>query len=174
MVLSVTQKDGFFKVKQGYLVFFNDRVIFAVVNQKRQQQEIQLLREKLKAEGKGFFKGTAEIMRFWSNYGNKYYQMPAQSVLNDDPENIEMYYPGISLFHFVSARTQNNVDNTNSESYGKIIIHMGGNKIKFNHRYHDYNKKIKGILTGIFANRLKYRGQIGIHINIGGNKDGFN
>ncbi|QVK21691.1 hypothetical protein KHQ82_05050 [Mycoplasmatota bacterium] len=169
LVLATDKKEGFFKSVPCYLVFTNDEVVFAFLSKERQKTENEEVRRRLKEEGKGFFKGTAALMSFWNTYGDRYYDISKEDILKEDGRNFSTTHDKIERFVFRGMRS--NVDESQTESSGKIVILMNGEKIKLKHKYRDHNKKIKGILKGLYSNRLKYSGQQGLTLTLGKNKD---
>lgn len=169
LVLATDKKEGLLKSTSCYLVFTNNEVIFAHLSKERHKQENKAYQQQLKAEGKGFFAGSAAMFNFWQNYGERYYNMDRASILSEEPTNTVVMHETINKFVFETTRSMNH-NETTAEEPGKIVIHTSEGKIKFSHKYRDTNKKIKEILTHLFGNRLKYRGS-GLTLSIGGDKN---
>ena len=90
MVLQVSKKEGLIKQSICYIVFYQKGMVFAFLDSNKQKREIEILRQKLKAEGKGFLKISGEMMKFWATYGDKYYSMPVKEIVKEDKNN----FPG--------------------------------------------------------------------------------
>ncbi|MBV1758854.1 MAG: zinc ribbon domain-containing protein [Dethiosulfatibacter sp.] len=172
MVLNVNKKEGLLKRTNAFLVFFKDRLVLAELTSERQKAESKMMSQKIKEEGTGFFKGSAAMMSYWSNYGNKYYQMTPSDILREEPTNIEIDHSTISKFVFSRMETKSYSDNnTNSSTGGGLEIQYANRKIAASHNYSDNNQNIKKILENLYGNKLKYKGTKVI-FNFG-NKDGF-
>ena len=117
-------------------------------------------------------KSTIAMIGFWRKFGDRYYDMGKQDILQEDSQNMTIAYDNILKFTF-RAENKSTVDDNNNTIVGEIVIKTTADKIKFTHNYYDNNNKIKSILSGLFNKKLKYRGGI-IGIVIGGNKDGIN
>lgn len=172
LVLSTSKKEGMFKSVPCYLVFLENEIVFAHLSKERQKQEMKEYKERLKAEGKGFFKSTMAIMNFWVSYGERYYEMTIESILNEESKNYKIRNGEINKFTFKSTRSDHTTE-SGGDKQGEIIIQTNAGKTKFFHKYRDPNKKIKEILNNLYGNRLKYKGGGGFTINIGGNKNGI-
>ncbi|XMB86957.1 hypothetical protein RJG79_03950 [Mycoplasmatota bacterium WC44] len=169
LVLGTDKKEGFFKSVPCYLVFTENEIILAFLSKERQKTENENFKKKLKEEGKGFFRGTAALMKFWNTYGERYYEIPAEDILTEDLRNTSIPHGNITKFVFNSMKC--NVDESQTDKHGKIVLHANGEKMKFLHKYRDYNKQIKEILKGLYSNSLKYSGQSGVTITLGNGKD---
>ncbi len=172
MVLNVNKKEGLLKRTNAFLVFFKDRLVLAELTSERQKSESKKLSQKIKDEGTGFFKGSAAMVNYWANYGNKYYQMTPSDILREEPTNIEIHHTSISKFMFSKTETSRHTDNnTTSTTGGGLEIQYNNGKIAASHNYSDSNQNIKKILENLYGKRLKYKGTKVI-FSIG-HKDGF-
>ena len=170
MVLHGGKKEGIIKQTEYFLVFFPTNIIFAIFSKDIQNREMKRLREKLKADGTGFFKSSAEMMKFWANYGDKYYQMTEMEILNEEKSNFTIENSKIKKIKFTASENQQYEENS-STRIGEMIIETNGERIKIKHKYFDSNRNIKKVLENIYGNKLKYKGR-GISINLG-RKEGF-
>ncbi len=172
MVLSAAKKDGLLS-KQGYLVFYPDCVVFAHLTKELQNAETERLRAQLKAEGKGFFQSSAAMMSMWSSYGERYYSLTREDVLRQAAENFAVYYMQVSKCSFDTFNSSADSDDTRVG--GTMSIYTDTGKLKFSHRYTDSNGNIKGVLQGLFGQRLRYSVAGGglINIRFSSNKQGF-
>lgn len=120
LVLSTSKKEGMLKSVPCYLVFLENEIILAHLSKERQKQEMKEYKEQLKAEGKGFFKSTMAMINFWNSYGERYYEMDVQSILNEEPKNYKIRHVEINKFTFKATRS----DHTKSggDKQGEIII----------------------------------------------------
>lgn len=87
-VFRANKKVSMIKKIPTYIVFMRDRVVMAHLTKDLQKSESERLRQRIKAEGKGFIKGSAEMMRYWASYGDKYYTMNTNAILAEDPLNM--------------------------------------------------------------------------------------
>ncbi|MFO7636228.1 MAG: zinc ribbon domain-containing protein [Clostridia bacterium] len=173
MVLNVQRKEGILNLTTCCLVFFPTSTVFSVITKERQNRENKMVQERLKAEGKGFFKASAEMMSHWANFGQRYYSMSPGEILQEDTANTILSNQDINRITFVSSNRQQTVTGqTGNSSQGELNIECSQGKIKTTHQYSDSNKNIKNVLENLFTGRLKYKGG-GVVIQIGGSKDGF-
>lgn len=172
MVLSVSKKDGLLS-KPGYLVFYPDCAVFAYLTKELQNAENERLRAQLKAEGKGFFQSSAAMMSMWSSYGERYYSLTREDVVRQAAENFAVYYMQVSKCSFDTFNSSSYSDDTRVG--GTISFHTDAGKLRFSHRYTDSNGNIKGVLQGLFGQRLRYSVAGGglINIRFSSNKQGF-
>ena len=172
MVLSAGKKDGLLQ-KQGYLIFYPDCAVFAYLTKELQNAENERLRAQLKAEGKGFFQGSAAMMSMWASYGERYYSMPREDVLRQAAENFAVYYMEVTKLSFDTYNSSANTDDTRVG--GTLTLHTNAAKLKFAHRYTDSNGNIMGVLQSLFGQRLRYSVAGGglINIRFSNNKQGF-
>ncbi len=172
MVLSASKKDGLLS-KPGYLVFYPDCAVFAYLTKELQNAENERLRAQLKAEGKGFFQGSAAMMSLWASYGERYYSLTREDVVRQATENFAVYYMQVSKCSFDTFNSSADSDDTRIG--GTISFYTDGGKIKFSHRYTDANGNIKGVLQGLLGQRLRYSVAGGglINIRFSSNKQGF-
>ncbi len=147
-----------FKLISCYVVFFPDRIVLAHLTPERQKAESARVAQESKANGLGFFKGSAAMMRYWADYSNKYYNMDERAILAEDPMNFTIHNSTVSevLFRCYSTTTDFD-DNTTQSSGGNLNFSLtGGEKIKLTHKLH-HDKMIRETLTSLFGGRLKYR-----------------
>ncbi|MBN2286536.1 MAG: zinc ribbon domain-containing protein [Tissierellales bacterium] len=172
MVLNANRKDGLLKRTNVYMVFFNDQLLFAELSPERQKTETKLLQQKIKQEGKGFFKGSAAMMSFWSHYGEKYYNMSPEEILKEDVNNIRIFNNDVNKFIFKPIDTNHDhSNNTQTTTGGVLEVHAKTGKIVANHSFNDGNRNIKKVLESLYGSRLKYKGIL--LIQLGGKKEGF-
>lgn len=172
MVLNVSKKEGLLKRTNAFLVFFKDRLVLAELTSERQKAESKMLSQKIKEEGTGFFKGSAAMMSYWANYGNKYYQMTPTDILREELTNVEIHHSSISKIVFSRMESKSHTDNnTTSSTGGSLEIQYIDGKIAASHNYSDNNQNIKKVLENLYGGRLKYKGTK-IIFSIG-HKDGF-
>ncbi|MCR3922666.1 MAG: hypothetical protein NUK65_09155 [Firmicutes bacterium] len=167
MVLSATKKDGFLKASSCFLIFSQDKIIVAILSKEMQNSESRKMQEQIKAEGKGFFKGAAAMMNFWSNFSNRYYDLSPEEILQEESSNFMIINNEVEKIVFKPADRNDN----SGKSLGELVIFAQNNTIKTTHQYSDGNKNIKKVLESLYGKRLKYKG--GFSIQVGGNKEGF-
>lgn len=171
MVLNVNKKEGLLKTSNTFLVFFRDRIVFAELTTDRQKSESKILQQKIKDEGIGFFKGSAEMMSYWSNYGNKYYELNSYDILKEENNNFDITNDEIEQIIFKPG--DNSLDNSSRNvEVGKIEIISNKSKITATHKYYDSNHNIKKVLENLYGKKLKYKNR-SFTIKIGGKKEGF-
>ena len=114
--------------------------------------------QEAKANGLGFFKGSAAMMRYWAAYADKYYTMDEHAILAEDPTNYTIHNSTVSgvLFKCYSTTTDYSNDTTQSSDGTLNFSLTGGQKIKLNHKLH-HDKMVRETLTRLFGGRLKYK-----------------
>jgi len=158
-VFGATRKLSAFKVVACNMVFMRSRLVLAHLTPALQKAESARVSQEIKADGKGFFKSSAAMMRFWADYHKQYYDMPVQAILAQDASNMAVDYAAVSevLFKCYSETTDYSDSSSGSVAQGKLHIKLtGGETIKFTHnQWHDNN--LRQMLTDLFGQKLKYR-----------------
>ncbi len=78
---------GFLGQKAYNLVVTNNRLIVAALTNEMRKEEVKKAREQSKANGEGFLKSWANTMSSSRNIHEKYYSMPVENILNQNPNN---------------------------------------------------------------------------------------
>lgn len=156
-VFSAQRKESLFKRKPSYLIFMKDKLLVAHLSAELQKQESSRVSSEIKAQGKGFFKGSATMMQFWANYHRKYYSMTSGQILAADPTNFAIPYMNIKKLVYQCESSNIDDDGRSYGNQGKLVISLlDGNKIEFSHN-NSHDKTIQQTLTGLFGNTLKYK-----------------
>lgn len=156
-VLTAQRKESFFKRTTCFLIFMKDKLIVAHLSAQRQKEESAKVSSEIKAQGKGFFKGSAEMMQHWANYHKKYYSMASGHILAEDPTNFSIPYMNINKLVYQCESTDIDADGSSSGHQGKLDISLfDGKNIKFSHT-HSHDSTIKKTLIELFGKTLKYR-----------------
>jgi hypothetical protein len=167
MVLAINKKEGLLKRTSAHLVFFSDRLVIADLTAERQKQENAALSAQIKADGKGFFQGSAAMMEYWRNFSNRYYSMSPADILNEDRNNLEVAHADVHRFTF----RRYDSDDDAKKNGGDIEIDHRYGKLKASHTYGDGNQNIKSHLERFYGGRIKYRGSKVLFSK--GQRDGF-
>jgi hypothetical protein len=157
-VVSTTRHFSMFKVMPCSVVFMRDKVVLAHLSPDLQKAESARVSQDIKANGTGFFNGSAAMMRYWADFYKHYYTMPTQAILAEDPLNQVIGYNAVSevLFRCFSE-TISTDDSNNSVTQGKLHLSLtNGETIKLTHALGHANS-IRDTLTSLFGNRLKYK-----------------
>lgn len=156
-VLTAQRKESFFKRKSCFLIFMRDNLIVAHLSAQPQKEENAKIASEIKAQGKGFFKGSAAMMQHWANYHKKYYSMTSGHILAEDPTNFAIQYMNIKKLVYQCESTDIDADGRRYGHQGKLDISLfEGEKIKFSHT-HSHDSTIKKTLIELFGKKLKYR-----------------
>jgi uncharacterized OB-fold protein len=160
-VMTTSKKEGILKATICYLIFYRDSIVLAHLSKERQKDETKKFQEKIKAEGNGFLKRTMIMANFPDEYGERYYNMQTDDILNEDHSNHKIDNDQIQKIVFKAASTFTGSDGSYTKRReGEVIIHCPANKLKFTHRYRDSDNNIKEILTAIYGAKLKYTKQL--------------
>ncbi len=170
MVLNASLKEGLLKSIGCYIIFFDDSIIVFKLSKKIQNEETKKFQKKLKESGTGFFKGSAAMMTFWSNFGDRFYNMTPEEILSEEKENFQIQNNDISKIEFKQSLTIVDEDSQH-QKMGDIKIKYLNGELKFQHKYNDSNGNIKKVLSSLFNRNLKYKGKNSSIVL--GNKEGF-
>lgn len=156
-VLTAQRRESFFRRKPCYLIFMKDKLIAAHLSPQFQKAENTRISSEFKAQGKGFFKGSAAMMKHWANYHKKYYSMTSGQILAEDPANFAIQYLDIKKMVYQCESMDIDGDGRSSGHQGSIkITFFPGKKVKFSHsRSHD--SSVKKTLIELFGKKLKYK-----------------
>jgi hypothetical protein len=157
MVLCGDRSLGLFKRIKAYAVFFRDRVVFAHLSREREKAEGKAMLRGLKNKEHSLLQNIVNRFNLWIYYGERYYDMNVESMLNENPSNFSIPNDEVSEFFFKAS--QEDADTDESGSWiGEIVIRSaGGETVDICHNYRDSNNKIKGILRDLYGDRLIYR-----------------
>ena len=156
-VLTAQRRESFFKRKPCYIVFTKNKLIIAHLSPQFQKAENTRISGEIKAQGKGFFKGSAAMMKYWANYHKKYYSMTSEEILAEDSANFVIQYIDIKKIVYQCESVDIDSDGRSYGHQGLIkICFFQGKKIKFSHS-RSHNGDIKKTLIELFGKKLKYR-----------------
>jgi len=157
-VFSAQRKLSVLKMIPCNIVFMQDKAVFAYLTPALTKAENAKVSNEIKAEGAGFFKGSAAMLRFWSGYHKKYYSMTADAILAEDPSNIAVQYQNITGVLFKGFSDNTNFDDASSNvTQGKLNFSLaGGETLKFVHSQ-TADRSVQDILARLFGGKLKYK-----------------
>ncbi|NLB19368.1 MAG: zinc ribbon domain-containing protein [Clostridium sp.] len=158
-MLQVQRKYSMLKIVTCYMVFFKDEMVLAHLSGALRKAESQKASDQIKEKGLGFLKGSAEMMKYWSKFSQRYYTMDVDEILAEDPTNMVIPYEDISkvLFKGSSESFFAGDDSSSSTVDGKLELSLNrGETIKFTHTYSS-GREIKDTLTDFFGEKLKYK-----------------
>lgn len=158
-VFQVQRKYSMFNIVSCNVVFFKDKVALAHLSSALRKAETQKATDAVKEKGLGFLKGSAEMMRYWSKFNQRYYHMGLDEILAEDPSNMVISYRDITKVLFKASRESfiSGDDSSSSTVSGKMEITLNqGEEIKFTHGMSS-SREIKELLTNFFGDKLKYK-----------------
>lgn len=156
-VFQTQRKFSMMNIVHCNIVFTSDKVVLAYVTQALRKSESARVSEQIKQEGKGFLKGSAQMMKFWSDHYKKYYTLSIPEILAEDPINIMIENRTITKAFFKGFNESLTDDSGSQISHGKLQLTLAnGETIKFTHSQ-SAHKSIQELLYGLFGERLKYR-----------------
>ena len=153
-IMTAQKKLSLLNIITCYVILYNDRLVLAHLSPELQKAESAKKSAEIKASGIGFFKGSAEMMRYWSNYQDKYRTMPIPSILAEDPMNAEIPYNMISELLF-RAYTAGDEDDPDRGGVMHISL-SNGNTVKLKHTI-SHSNSIKATLESLLGFRVKYK-----------------
>lgn len=154
-VLQANKKLSMLKIITCYVIFYRDKLLLAHLSPELQKAESTRKSAEIKASGINFFKGSAEMMRFWSNYHEKYNTLTQQAILAEDPLNIEIPYNIIGELYFRAF--QAGFDDDDRDTQGNINISISnGQVIKLTHKM-GHDASVKSTLESLLGFKVKYK-----------------
>lgn len=155
-VLNAQRIESLFKRNACSVIFMKEKLIVAHLSAQRQKDENAKITSEIKAQGKGFFKGSAAMMQFWANYHAKYYSMTSEDIIAEDPMNFEINYSNIQKLSYRCESTDIDDEGRNYGHPGELDISLSvGKKVKFSHT-HSHDNTTKKTLVELFGKKLKY------------------
>ena len=157
MVLCADRSIGIFRRIKAYAVFFRDQIVIAHLSKEREKSEGKALLRAMKHKDQSLLQNVISRFNLWIYYGERYYDMNVQSILNEDPANFSLKHDEVSEFFFKA--NQEDAEGDDPDSWvGEIVIRAEGKETTdMSHNYRDTNCKIKDILSGLYEDRLEYR-----------------
>ena len=157
-IFRADRKFSIFKMTPCYIVFMEDKAVLAFITPELQKREGDRVSREIKEANTGFFKGSAAMMKFWSDYYKKYYTMSSAAILAEDPTNVILPYHQISEVYFKGFyESVSSGDSSSTVTQGKFEIETAnGENYKFTHSQ-TADRSIQETLTRLFGSRLKYK-----------------
>lgn len=147
-----------FKAVTCYVVFMHDHAVLAHISPERLKFENEKAAADVKAQGLGFFKGSAAMMHNWADFYKRYYSMGTNAILAEDPMNMVIHYAMLSeVYYRCFSQDSNFEDSSTSTTDGKLQFSLSGyDTIKLEHTQTD-SRSVKETLTSLFGYKLKYK-----------------
>ncbi len=141
---------GFLGQKAYNLVVTNNRLIVATLTSEMIKEEAKKAREQSKSQGAGFLKSWANTMTSSRNIHEKYYSMPVENILNENPNNYS-----ISVNEVKKIRIKNYMNFSDEKRRpNEIRIKWSNGKETF--KFTSINSSdVKTILKKTFGNLVK-------------------
>ena len=157
-VFQAQRKFSMLKIMPCYIVFFRDRIVLAHLSPTLQKLEGQKVSHEIKEKGLGFFKGSAEMMRYWSKFSQRYNTMAVDEILAEDPSNVMIYQQDILKVLFKGYSDDSGSGDAGSGgSMGKLEFTLSrGETIKFTHNQ-SADQDVKEVLTNLYGDKLKFK-----------------
>lgn len=156
-VFKADRRLSLFKIISCYIVFYSDKILFAYMTPEFQKAENNKVTAQIKADKKGFFKGSAAMMKHWGQFHKRYYTMSINEVLSEDPSNLLIANNKVVSVLFTGSEIDNSADDDSSVTLGKFNFDLTtGETLKFTHSQSG-SREIKELLLQLFGNRLKYK-----------------
>jgi len=155
LILHANRSMGFMKSIISYLIFTQEEIIVTHIDKETQKIEIKNYKQQLKDQGKGFIKSTLAMIKFWDNFGNRYFNMEKENILIENQNNFSI--PNTTVEKLVFKALRQGYDETSNTVMGDITIKTSNGKYKFSHNYDNSYKQIKVVLTNLFGKTLKYK-----------------
>jgi hypothetical protein len=157
MVLYADRSMGIFKRIKAYAVFFGDQIVIAHLSKEREKSEGKAMLRAMKHKDQNLLQNVISRFNLWIYYGERYYDMNVQSLLNEDPANFLLRHDEVSEFIFKASQEDAEGDESGSWIGEMVIRAEGKETIDMSHNYRDSNQKIKDVLCDLYGGRLNYR-----------------
>lgn len=152
-VMLTSEKAGFIKTKLCYMSFYNDRLILGYMNNQRLKQEMEQMAIKENVKHMNWLERTAYGMTFYENYKEVYYSKSPEVILNEQPDNREIYYVSVISVKFI-PKSHLNRENDSHSKFGELIFKTSHGKYKYTHTYEDSDRQIRNFLQSIFPGKI--------------------
>ncbi len=120
--------SGLFGQKSFSLIVTNYRLIFALTTNEMVKQEIERAKARAEVNGAGFFGKWKASAATGFNFHNRYYNIPPQAILQENPNNYEIRPEQIKSIKVRSGYYDQQYGTTTPN---KMIIKWTGGKEKF-------------------------------------------
>lgn len=151
MVLLMNKRVSIFARTYCFLVFFNEEIVLACLNKETERDLVRKWQDDNKDNE--YALSEKDFRKFLSQYVQKYYEMSAEDILNEDKRNFILSYLDIKHICFKASKKSNSFL---AEEVGSLTIQTAGKKFKFTHHYRDWNRNICTVLSDLYGNRIKY------------------
>ncbi len=142
---------GLFGQKAYTLIVTNYRLIFAQTTNQLMKQEIERAKSQAEANGAGFFGKWKASASTGMNFHNRYYNMPPQAILQEDPNNFEIRPEQVKSIKVRSGHYDQQYATT---SPNRLVIKWSGGKEKFTFERMD-PVQVKNILGPLVGSKLR-------------------
>ena len=134
------------------VIVTNQRTIFAQLTSKMLKDAAMEAQRKGKEEGKGFFSRWAEQIKATASYSDRYWDIPTEEVLNENPGNFSISNQDIKLFE-IKRKRRFGSDQDAEQTITEVKINSAARKETF--VLDGYSHNIVNMLKGVFGDRLK-------------------
>jgi hypothetical protein len=141
---------GFLGQKAYNLIVTNHRLIAAEITKDMINDAVKKTIDESKEQEDGFFKRTAKTMTSGLNLYRKYYEMPIQNIINENPGNYSISVDDVKKIRInIGMMYENDRQNPNE-------IRIKWNTGKETFRFSNISSSdVKNILKKTFGNRVK-------------------
>lgn len=143
-------QSGFLGQKAYNLIVTNNRLIVAELTNDMIKNEAKKVREDSKSQGEGFFKRMAKTMTSGTSYYQKYFSMPVENILNENPNNYNIFVNNVKKIRINNGYMHNDGKRIPNE----IKIKWDNGKVSF--KFTSIGSgEAKNILRKSFGNLVK-------------------
>lgn len=151
-IIQAQFKKGLISQKPCALVFSEQEVIVALVDNKLMQQHLNQVRES--AKGEKFLKRTAAVMKAGYTYSDKYWNMGRNQIISEVSGNFIIANNTVQQVRFTRGTT-NHYDDTSSTTPPSLVFKTMGGKFSFNFNGSVDTKTFIPMLQTTFPGRYK-------------------
>ena len=152
-LLPVVKKPKSFGRWDTYAVIITDeRAIFAQLTSDMLKEAAKEAQRQGKEEGKGFFARWADQLRATMSYSERYWDIPPDEALNENPGNFAIPNDDIKKIN-IKQKTQSGWGDDADQYITELKIEARGRKDTYN--VDSFSNEMKEMLKSIYGDRLK-------------------
>lgn len=134
------------------LIITDQRTIFAQLTASMLKEAAAEAQRKGKEEGKGFFSRWADQLKATMAYSERYWNIPPDEALNENPGNFAIPNQEIKLIK-IKQKHESGWEQESDRITTEVKIESAGKKATYN--IDGYSKDTQNMLKSIFGDRVK-------------------
>lgn len=152
-IIPAQYKKGLLSTKACTLIFTDEEVIVALVDNKLMQKHLKDVRDSVKDEK--FMKRTAAVMKAGYTFSNRYWELSRNSILGESNDNFVIVCNTVQTARFSKGSTTQYSDSTASTTPPALVFKTTGGKFIFSFNLSVDTKTFIPMLQIVFSGRYK-------------------